>query len=103
MIDKARIEDLLRQLGGTADEVAASLHTAGVTGIPDESHRCPVANYIRSCAPADARIRADGELVCVRRGEVHVDVSTPDAVAEFIAWLDRGAYPDLDAEAGEPS
>ncbi len=103
MIDKARIEDLLRQLGGTADEVAASLRASGVTGVRGEAQCCPVANYVRSCAPADARILAGTAWLCVRRATQHVHMDMPRAVAAFIGSFDAFGYPDLDAEAGEQS
>jgi len=44
------LQNLLTGLGSTADEVAATLRTAGIKGVRTDAHDCPGARYIAAKA-----------------------------------------------------
>lgn len=48
---RTRVIELLGSLGSTADEVADSLRTRGITGTPEDPCHCPIANLIRAEFP----------------------------------------------------
>jgi hypothetical protein len=83
---------LLDQLGDTRDKVAETLAGLGVTGKPDSSNRCPVANYLRDRLPDVRDIDVSIEEITIDF-ETYVDVTNP--VAEFISDFDQGYYSEL--------
>lgn len=59
-------------------------------GLVLEALDCPVARAVTNCF--DGTVEVSGTHVEVNGGE---KVDLPDAVGEFIAAFDDGAYPDL--------
>jgi hypothetical protein len=97
-----RVEEFLRGLGATADEVAESLRRMGVRGVRESGDSCPIANAIRAQFP-EAREEngaAWGDDGNGNAGMWFVDlayastpegrISAPDAVHEFIILFDDG-------------
>jgi len=87
--NQTRVLQLLRDLGGTKEEVAATLGEQGITGIPDDPCLCPIVNYLEQndiavTSVSSMEIRAWGELLLVSD-------EVPEPVAEFINEFD--AYP----------
>lgn len=83
--------DYLTALGGTPDEVAATLRRLDITGIPLDSGRCPVANYLREYA---GMRRPSLTQHAVRDGDVDLG-RPPAAVAGFLNSFDQRYFPDL--------
>lgn len=106
-----RVRTLLESLGDTPDEVAESLRRDGITGRPEDSCDCPIANLIRRTFPVsdidgwtDMPDQDPGGW-CVFRDEIHTAdgrFPTPHPVREFIALFDGyphpAAYQDLRAD-----
>jgi hypothetical protein len=104
-------------MGSTADEVAATLRQASITGIPADAHDCPGARYVRGMASpsvpaADSvavTMTAEDTVIGVieNGGAVYWEVVSPttEAIEEFLDELDGGRYPDLAAahETGSAS
>jgi hypothetical protein len=81
---------LLRGLGRTPDEVAASLLALDCRGVPARHRSCPVARYLQAsgfngAAVDNRRVEWDD----VRR------VILPTAVSDFVRRFDQGEYPAL--------
>lgn len=101
---KARIrEDIRRQLmflGGTADEVARSLHGLGVSGVPGDPFRCPISRWLRATVKLDPQqtLTSGWTLVTVSDDRWNAGgdafVMTP-AASGFIQAFDKGAYKDM--------
>lgn len=103
------LSDVLTELGQTADDVAAALRTAEITGERHNPHHCPIARYlaqrVRQVAPSGqltvsvttwTRVEVDQPDT----GYHAVEVPTPEAVNDFITAFDTGAaYADLVAES----
>jgi hypothetical protein len=103
------LSDVLTELGPTADDIAASLRTAKITGDRNDPSTCPIARYlaqrVRQAAPS-CRITAISVSTRIRvgvdvpdTGYCSVAVETPEAVDQFITAFDKeAAYPDLVAD-----
>lgn len=86
------VTELMRLLGNTPDEVAASLLSRGVTGRRYCGATCPVASYLLTNGqPALVGPR----LTACLCGRTHVCVDTPQPVADFLNRFDAGSYPYL--------
>jgi hypothetical protein len=111
--DKNPLDDLCRilgTLGQTPDQVAEELRANGCRGFRTGSLPSPVIRYVY-------RRFDEGSLVLVsspplaRPEKLYLytldgkrqEIPLPAAVAEFLALLDDGAYPDLDLESGRPA
>ena len=117
---KKRAGALLDGLGRSPDEVAASLHHAGVQGVPRSNSSCAVALYAAALLRADPRIRSVDVGPCTlvltltredgARPGGRLVVQLPKAVRGFVAGFDaqsypeviRGAAPDALAAPGSP-
>lgn len=94
---KTRVEELLRSLGTTADEVADSLRARRMYGLRDEGCDCPVANLLKA-EIAEARTGTWGnwgneQTWLVTRDFIHTpegDLPTPGPVSGFISLFDNG-------------
>lgn len=107
------LTSVLADIGGTADEVAATLRETGVKGHPANCHDCPGARYIALRArellpPADrVAVTLTGEIVVIGITPASADqyrevaASTPEALEDFIDGFDSGEYHDL-AETPNP-
>jgi hypothetical protein len=111
------LTSLLADLGGTGDEVAGTLRSAGAQGTPADIHNDPVAAYVaarvRGLLPetADIEVAATADEVVVGVYTVFPDFSsrevsapTPDAVEDFMDRFDaledyRDLEPGLAARA----
>lgn len=87
-----QVEGLLGQLGAEAGEIADTLQHLGITGQPDDSHACPIANYLTGRLDGDHDVNVCEEEVTV---DFHTYVDTPHAVAEFVVTFDQGSYSQL--------
>jgi hypothetical protein len=97
------ISTLLTNLGNTADEVAAKLTAAGVTGTLNEPNSCAIARYLEAEGFEDVAV-----LNCPNpttryddwfQVEAHADngyvIGATGPVADFIRAFDREEYPHL--------
>jgi hypothetical protein len=100
------LSDVLTDLGPTADDIAATLRAAKITGDRHNSSTCPIARYltqrVRQAAPSSQIItvsvhtRIHIEIDDPDTGHCSVTIETPEAVDQFITAFDGdGAYPDL--------
>jgi hypothetical protein len=87
-----QVTALQKELGNTRDEVADTLAELGVTGRPDSSNRCPIANYLRDRLPDVRDIDVSAEEITIDF-ETYIDVTDP--VAGFISDFDQGYYSQL--------
>src|SRR4051812_24418371 len=97
-----RVQRLLRRLGRTRGQVAATLRRCAIQGYREDSERCPVANWLNQ------RLAADDTLCTVHHdcidlwrrpiGEItHAEVSMPKPVRAFIHAFDKEErYPSLE-------
>ena len=86
----------LRELGQTADEVAASLRAEGCIGIRNDVVLSPVAKYINCAVPQIlVPIVSTNHITVITHERTTVEVPLPQAVVEFLAAFNDGAYDDL--------
>jgi hypothetical protein len=102
---KKRAGALLDELGHDPDEVAASLHAAGVRGDPRSNSSCAIAVYTAALMRTDPRIRSVAVGPCTlvltlahpdggRPGGT-LTVQLPKAVRGFVTGFDAQQYPDV--------
>jgi hypothetical protein len=98
--------ELLRKLGTTIEDVAATLGSTGVRGIPRSGTGCVLARYVHAVMGPDPRLRAI-TVTCAaitmtrRRWWLQpVVVSVPPPVQQFIVRFDRWEFSELVAEPG---
>lgn len=95
------VKQLLRALGSDVMEIAASLETHGVRGVPENSEECVVAAYLNAIVGADPlvqSVRVLRETVHVRlisRLRFPVVVSLPVEVRWFLRAFDAQLIPAL--------
>jgi hypothetical protein len=94
-----KIEQLLRQMGDTAEKVAQYLHTNGISGIPNHPGYCPVSKYLRAngVESATTGIRDAGGKV----GEHWCSADLPSAVKDFVNRFDLGGFPQVKEIRGQ--
>lgn len=102
---RKRAGALLDSLGRDPDEVAASLHEAGVQGVPRSNSSCAIALYTAALLRADPRIRSVAVGPCTMvltltrddgaRPGGKLVVQLPKAVRGFVAGFDAQAYPEV--------
>jgi hypothetical protein len=108
------VEQALRALGRTSNEVAANLSALGFRGCRNNESNCPVANYLLAVMDG---IRSVGVYTNDVEGEYdehyrdgYVDLSAwaggyplqvdlPEPVVLFVIGFDDDKYPDLIEEA----
>jgi hypothetical protein len=96
--------ELLGGLGPTSTDVAATLESAGVRGVPRSGTSCAVARYLNAVMAADPEVQGvmvscEGVTVSVRQWwfpDILVPVPTP--VRHFIRQFDSGDFSGLVAE-----
>lgn len=94
----SRIRDRLRALGSSADEIAVSLRTLGVSGSSGTPCACPLATFIRQNTAVVA--------VSVTHGYIALNgylIHTPSPVRVFIDEFDAKRYPELIHNPNEPT
>jgi hypothetical protein len=102
-VRKELVQELLEELGDTAEEVADSLRLIEMTGDEESSTSCPVALYVREALempPGDLAIQNDGRKIMVRLHAIETaaldfDVKLPKPVKKFTKRFDKGRYKDL--------
>lgn len=102
-------ERLLSGLGKEPGQVAGSLVSAGVKGVPFNYFDCAIAVYLGAVIGADPRV----ERLTVTKAEVMIEcrgwwrravvVSLPPAVGDFVARFDAEGFPDLLRPAAPPT
>lgn len=102
---KKRAGALLDGLGSNPDEVAATLHEAGVQGDPRSNTSCAIALYTAAVMKADPRIRSVAVGPCTlvltlakpddARPGGRLIVQLPKAVRGFVAGFDAHDYPEV--------
>jgi hypothetical protein len=106
---KKKTSGLLAELGSTPDEVAATLETTGVQGIPRDNRSCAVALYLSALVGTEPRIRSVTVGHCSlmitlvapvdARPAGRLWVQLPKAVRGFVAAFDARQYPEVTREA----
>ena len=105
---RAETTRLLHDLGGSADEVATELETAGVKGIPGSGTGCAIARYVNAVMGSDPRlgpITVSNEAVTVLGRHwwtPPVIVPVPIPVRSFIVRFDREDFVNLTAAPAGP-
>lgn len=91
------VSGALEQLGGTREEVAASLRAIGVQGIRNTVRALnPIVRYVQN------KLRIDMDLDVMTGSTLRIDgtegpqVPLPQPVLDFLDAFNRGAYPDLE-------
>lgn len=93
------VEELIAELPGTPDEIAAHLRELGIKGVKDDSRSCPIASYLIFLLGA----RPDDFMVCGPCAHWYEDLRYHDPVLplhirSFITRFDLGYYPDLEVQ-----
>ena len=84
------VEAALRELGGTAREVADTLAACKVQATISDAGHCGIAEWLKYRLSAASVTVGMG--TCVVDG---VDVDLPAAVVEFVAAFDDGEFPEI--------
>jgi hypothetical protein len=100
-----QIRSLLADLGSTHQEVASTLHRAGIRAVPKQPDNCAVAMYLGAVLGADSRIHSvTVGSNCLKAATKQATpfyfygtmlIPVPKAVGQFIAAFDEGRYPEL--------
>jgi len=96
----------LNGMGSDADEVAATLRSAGVRGYRGNSVECAIARYLSAVLCADPMVKSVSvqvHSITVRTNPGYwlgTRVRVPSAIAHFISGFDRGRFPELIGKGG---
>ena len=92
---------LLGGLGRTSTDVASTLESAGVRGVPRSGTSCAVARYLNAVMAADPEVQGvmvscEGVTVSVRQWwSPDIMVPVPAPVRQFIRQFDSGDFSGL--------
>ncbi len=102
---KRKTTGLLAELGSTPDEVARTLESTGVQGVPRDNHSCAVALYLSALVGSEPCIRSVSVGHCSLmislvapvddRPAGRLSVQLPKAVRGFVAAFDARQYPEV--------
>jgi hypothetical protein len=102
---KTTTRGLLAHLGDSPDEVAETLRTHGVHGVPRDNRSCAVALYLSVLMGAEPHIRSVTVGKCSlmislvapadARPAGRLWVQLPKAVRAFVAEFDASHYPEI--------
>jgi hypothetical protein len=101
--------ELLGRLGPTTADVAATLESAGVRGVPRSGTSCAVAHYLHAVMAADPEVQSimvssEGVTVSVRQWwSADILVPVPGPVRQFIRQFDSGDFASLVADRDSDS
>jgi hypothetical protein len=105
---KKKTSGLLAQLGDTPDEVAETLRSTGVHGVPKDNQSCAVALYLSALVGSEPRIRSVtvGHCSLMINLVAPVDarpagrlwIQLPKPVRGFVAAFDARQYPEVTRE-----
>lgn len=101
MTTKSEVYALLESLGGSLDEIAASLCEQNIKGEMGKSRTCPVALYLhRRGIYAEVMVKHTDVTMLVMGEESYssVTIDNPNAVAEFVEAFDDHKFPELEVE-----
>jgi hypothetical protein len=100
---KQETRAVLTGLGTNADEVARSLASAGINGVPKNNRSCAVALYLNALIGADKRVQSikvghcslfiDLASASGTRPAGRLQVQLPKPVRQFVAAFDAHSYP----------
>jgi hypothetical protein len=94
---------MLDELGGTADEVAATLRNLGIKGVRNTARFLNPIVRFATTKVTDAYgidlILVDRLRIIFADGRVE-EVAVPDAVLRFLENFHRGQYPELEMPLG---
>lgn len=93
--ERERLVKTLTALGNTADEVANTLKTLGVTGVPCVSRQCVVARHLEAELSMTARVGPVSVDVWLEESGDYLTVNTSPVICWFIRKFDRHEYPEL--------
>lgn len=92
------IKELIDELPGTPDEIAAHLLSLGIKGVKEDAHQCPIASYLiflLGGSPTDFMVCR----TCAHwYDDRYHDLKLPPPVRSFITKFDLGHYPDLEVQ-----
>lgn len=95
----SRATELLAALGDNADQIAASLHAAGITGERGKCGTCPIAVYLLRSALGCHAVDVDGSVklwFTDGDGVQHVEkLRMPEPIGDFVVAFDLGDYDEL--------
>jgi hypothetical protein len=104
---QTEVEQLLRQMGNTPEEVADRLKKGGIRGIRNAVRQLnPIVRYIQ------VQVRSEAVEFDVMKGDVLTityqndrrakeEVAIPDPVWQFLFSFNRGGHPDLELGSDE--
>jgi hypothetical protein len=98
-----RLREFLRDLGPTADSIAAKLRTLEVKGWLSDPFSCPLAAYLERCGYERPSVTPRCGITVSVPTSVEgitqaVTVGPTSAQKAFIRRFDKGRYPDLEKE-----
>jgi hypothetical protein len=100
---KAELSRLLKDLGGTADEVADALRTKRVRGVRNAARYLnPIVRYVQVCLrdeSMDMDVITSGCLSIHFRTAPTQEVPIPQPVMQFLDAFNRRAYPELELDS----
>ncbi len=110
---KKTTRGLLAELGATPDEVASTLQSTGVQGVPRDNRSCAVALYLSALVGTDPSIRSVTVGHCSlmltliapadARPAGRLWVQLPKPVRGFVAAFDTRQYPEVTRDTTAPS
>ena len=95
----SEVAKLLRGLGNTADEVAASLRLRGIQGVRNTVRRLnPIVRYIESVVVDawNSNVTTGDTLSMNFRDGGKTEVALPQAVRQFLKAFNNGVYAELE-------
>lgn len=108
---KRKTSGLLAELGSTPDEVARTLESTGVQGVPRDNRSCAVALYLSALVGSEPGIRSVAVGPCSlmitlvtpvdARPAGRLQVQLPKAVRGFVAAFDARHYPEVTRDVRE--
>ena len=94
---KSTVDPMLQSLGKTADEVASTLRSKGIQGVPNTiRHLNPIVRYAQGQTECPCAMHIVDNTLSIRFADGREKEETiPQAVKEFLEAFNRGQYRDL--------
>jgi hypothetical protein len=87
------IEQDLKALGDTTDQIADTLQGLGIKGHREQSYGCPIYRYLQSKGHAIGSVGYH-YISIVAQSSFYM----PSLITDFIRSFDHGKYPDLETK-----